>query len=78
MLENSRFTNIDEEFDTAEIAAAMKQHEEMTAGEKEFNENEDLDFKDDEAAPENLMPMDLSVPKVVREADFNEIVDSTF
>lgn len=76
--EEDNMTNIDEEFDTEEIAAAMKQHEEMTAGEKEFNENEDLDFKDDEAAPENLMPMDLSVPKVVGEADFNEIVDSTF
>lgn len=76
--EEDNMTTIDEEFDTQEIAAALKQHEEMTAGEMEFNENEEMDFTDDEAAPENLMPMDLSVPKVVGEADFNEIVDSTF
>ena len=76
--EEDNMTNIDEEFDTAEIAAAMKQHEEMTAGEKEFNENEDLDFRDDETAPENLFPMDMSAPKSIGEADFEEIVESTF
>ena len=76
--EEDNMTNIDEEFDTEEIAAAMKQHEEMTAGEKEFNENEDLDFRDDETAPENLFPMDMSAPKSIGEADFEEIVESTF
>ncbi|MGN0656606.1 MAG: VirD4-like conjugal transfer protein, CD1115 family [Ruminiclostridium sp.] len=76
--EEDNMTNIDEEFDTAEIAAAMKQHEEMTAGEKEFNENEELDFRDDETAPENLFPMDMSAPKSIGEADFEEIVESTF
>lgn len=76
--EEDNMTNLDEEFDTNEIAAALKQHEEQTAGEEMFNENEELDFTDDEAVPENLMPMDLSTPKVIGEADFNEIVDSTF
>lgn len=76
--EEDSMTNLDEEFDTKEIAAALKQHEEQTAGEEMFNENEELDFTDDEAVPENLMPMDLSTPKVIGEADFNEIVDSTF
>lgn len=76
--EEDNMTNLDEEFDTKEIAAALKQHEEQTAGEEMFNENEELDFTDDEAVPENLMPMDLSTPKVIGEADFNEIVDSTF
>lgn len=75
--EEDNMTNLDEEFDTNEIAAALKQHEEQTAGEEMFNENEELDFSD-EAIPENLMPMDLSTPKVIGEADFNEIVDSTF
>lgn len=75
--EEDSMTNLDEEFDTKEIAAALKQHEEQTAGEEMFNENEELDFSD-EAVPENLMPMDLSTPKVIGEADFNEIVDSTF
>ena len=75
--EEDNMTNLDEEFDTKEIAAALKQHEEQTAGEEMFNENEELDFSD-EAIPENLMPMDLSTPKVIGEADFNEIVDSTF
>ena len=70
-------TNLDEEFDTKEIAAALKQHEEQTAGEEMFNENEELDFSD-EPVPENLMPMDLSAPKVIGEADFREIVDSPF
>lgn len=75
--EEDNMTNLDEEFDTNEIAAALKQHEEQTAGEEMFNENEELDFSD-EAVPENIMPMDLSIPKVIGEADFNEIVDSTF
>lgn len=75
--EEDNMTNLDEEFDTKEIAAALKQHEEQTAGEEMFNENEELDFSD-EPVPENLMPMDLSIPKVIGEADFNEIVDSTF
>lgn len=75
--EEDNMTNLDEEFDTKEIAAALKQHEEQTAGEEMFNENEELDFSD-EAVPENIMPMDLSIPKVIGEADFNEIVDSTF
>ena len=75
--EEDNMTNLDEEFDTKEIAAALKQHEEQTAGEEMFNENEELDFSD-EPVPENLMPMDLSTPKVIGEADFNEIVDSTF
>lgn len=75
--EEDSMTNLDEEFDTKEIAAALKQHEEQTAGEEMFNENEELDFSD-EAVPENIMPMDLSIPKVIGEADFNEIVDSTF
>ena len=76
--EEDNMTNLDEEFDTNEIAAALKQHEEQTAGEEMFNENEELDFTDDEAVPENLMPMDLSTPKVIGEADFREIVDSPF
>ena len=76
--EEDNMTNLDEEFDTKEIAAALKQHEEQTAGEELFNENEDLDFTDDEPVPENLMPMDLSTPKVIGEADFREIVDSQF
>lgn len=76
--EEDNMTNLDEEFDTKEIAAALKQHEEQTAGEEMFKENEELDFTDDEVVPENLMPMDLSTPKVIGEADFNEIVDSTF
>ena len=76
--EEDNMTNLDEEFDTKEIAAALKQHEEQTAGEEMFNENEELDFTDDEAVPENLMPMDLSTPKVIGEADFREIVDSPF
>lgn len=75
--EEDNMTNLDEEFDTKEIAAALKQHEEQTAGEEMFNENEELDFSD-EAVPENIMPMDLSIPKVIGEADFNEIVDSPF
>lgn len=75
--EEDNMTNLDEEFDTKEIAAALKQHEEQTAGEEMFNENEELDFSD-EAVPENLMPMDLSTPKVIGEADFREIVDSPF
>lgn len=75
--EEDNMTNLDEEFDTNEIAAALKQHEEQTAGEEMFNENEELDFFD-EAVPENLMPMDLSTPKVIGEADFREIVDSPF
>jgi type IV secretion system protein VirD4 len=75
--EEDNMTNLDEEFDTKEIAAALKQHEEQTAGEEMFNENEELDFSD-EAIPENLMPMDLSTPKVIGEADFREIVDSPF
>ena len=75
--EEDSMTNLDEEFDTKEIAAALKQHEEKTAGEEMFNENEELDFSD-EAVPENLMPMDLSTPKVIGEADFREIVDSPF
>lgn len=75
--EEDNMTNLDEEFDTKEIAAALKQHEEQTAGEEMFNENEELDFFD-EAVPENLMPMDLSTPKVIGEADFREIVDSPF
>ena len=75
--EEDSMTNLDEEFDTKEIAAALKQHEEKTAGEEMFNETEELDFSD-EAVPENLMPMDLSTPKVIGEADFREIVDSPF
>lgn len=75
--EDDNMTNLDEEFDTKEIAAALKQHEEQTAGEEMFNENEELDFSD-EPVPENLMPMDLSTPKVIGEADFREIVDSPF
>ena len=75
--EEDSMTNLDEEFDTKEIAAALKQHEEQTAGEEMFNENEELDFSD-EAVPENIMPMDLSTPKVIGEADFREIVDSPF
>ena len=75
--EEDSMTSLDEEFDTKEIAAALKQHEEQTAGEEMFNENEELDFSD-EAVPENLMPMDLSTPKVIGEADFREIVDSPF
>lgn len=75
--EEDSMTNLDEEFDTKEIAASLKQHEEQTAGEEMFNENEELDFSD-EAVPENLMPMDLSTPKVIGEADFREIVDSPF
>lgn len=75
--EEDSMTNLDEEFDTKEIAAALKQHEEQTAGEEMFNENEELDFSD-EAVPENLMPMDLSTPKVIGEADFREILDSPF
>lgn len=75
--EEDNMTNLDEEFDTKEIAAALKQHEEQTAGEEMFNENEELDFSD-EAIPENLMPMDLSTPKVIGEADFREILDSPF
>lgn len=75
--EEDNMTNLDEEFDTKEIAAALKQHEEQTAGEEMFNENEELNFSD-EAVPENLMPMDLSTPKVIGEADFREIVDSPF
>ena len=75
--EEDNMTNLDEEFDTNEIAAALKQHEEQTAGEEMFNENEELDFSD-EPVPENLMPMDLSTPKVIGEADFREIVDSPF
>ena len=75
--EEDNMTNLDEEFDTKEIAAALKQHEEQTAGEEMFNENEELDFSD-EAVPENLMPMDLSTPKFIGEADFREIVDSPF
>lgn len=75
--EEDNMTNLDEEFDTKEIAAALKQHEEQTAGEEMFNENEELDFSD-EAVPENIMPMDLSTPKVIGEADFREIVDSPF
>ena len=75
--EEDNMTNLDEEFDTKEIPAALKQHEEQTAGEEMFNENEELDFSD-EAVPENLMPMDLSTPKVIGEADFREIVDSPF
>ena len=67
--EEDNMTNLDEEFDTKEIAAALKQHEEQTAGEEMFNENEELDFSD-EPVPENLMPMDLSTPKVIGEADF--------
>ena len=43
-----------------------------------FNETEDLDFSDEEMQPENLMPMDMSTPKVIGEADFAEIVDSSF
>ena len=76
--EEDNMTNIDEEFDTNEIAAALKQHEEQTAGEQMFNETEDLDFSDEEMQPENLMPMDMSTPKVIGEADFAEIVDSSF
>lgn len=75
--EEDNMTNLDEEFDTKEIAAALKQHEEQTAGEEMFNENEELDFSD-EPVPEKLMPMDLSTPKVIGEADFREIVDSPF
>lgn len=75
--EEDNMTNLDEEFDTKEIAAALKQHEEQTAGEEMFNENEELDFSD-EPVTENLMPMDLSTPKVIGEADFREIVDSPF
>ena len=75
--EEDNMTNLDEEFDAKEIAAALKQHEEQTAGEEMFNENEELDFSD-EPVPENLMPMDLSTPKVIGEADFREIVDSPF
>lgn len=75
--EEDNMTNLDEEFDTKEIAAALKQHEEQTVGEEMFNENEELDFSD-EPVPENLMPMDLSTPKVIGEADFREIVDSPF
>lgn len=75
--EEDNMTNLDEEFDTKEIAAALKQHEEQTAGEEMFNENEELDFSD-EAVPENIMPMDLSTPKVIGEADFREILDSPF
>ena len=75
--EEDNMTNLDEEFDTKEIAASLKQHEEKTAGEEMFNENEELDLSD-EAVPENLMPMDLSTPKVIGEADFREIVDSPF
>ena len=40
--EEDNMTNLDEEFDTKEIAAALKQHEEQTAGEEMFNENEEL------------------------------------
>ena len=75
--EEDNMTNLDEEFDTKEIAAALKQHEEQTAGEEMFNENEELDFSD-EPVPENLMPMDLSTPKVIGEADFRDSVDSPF
>lgn len=42
--EEDNMTNLDEEFDTKEIAAALKQHEEQTAGEEMFNENEELGF----------------------------------
>ena len=49
--EEDNMTNLDEEFDTKEIAAALKQHEEQTAGEEMFNENEELDFSD-EPVPE--------------------------
>jgi type IV secretion system protein VirD4 len=69
--------SIDDEF-KEEIAAALKRHENKTASELVFGDNENTDFPDDEAVPENLVPLNLSSPKIIGEADFSEIVNSAF
>ncbi len=70
--------SIEDEFDENEIAAAVAKHSNLNAADELFVEQSDTDFTNDERVPEDLMPMDLSVPRVVGEADFDEITDSYF
>lgn len=68
---------VEDEFDRNEIAAALNKHNNQTVSDDLFNECENLDFRDEDV-PDNLIPMDLSTPKVVGEADITEdIADAT-
>ncbi len=64
--------SIEDEFDRDEIEAALKQHERQTPSDDMFDECESLDFRDDDTVPADLVPMDLSTPRVVGEQDITE------
>lgn len=75
--------SIDNEFsyeeDEQEIAALIEKHEQQKqlASTVAFEVNQRLDFSDEELPnAEDIVPMDLSVPKVFGEKDYNAFVES--
>ena len=76
--EEENMTTIDEEFDTQENAVAVAQHDKRSATEELFNEDENLDLFDDDGVPEDLLPIDLSAPKIIGEADFTDFEDDSY
>ena len=75
--------NLDKEFveDKDEIAAALARNERETAvsaNEKAFDTSENMDFSDtDLPSAEDIVPLDMSVRKVIGEQDYNDIVESS-
>lgn len=72
--EEESMTTIDEEF----APNMTVTNDKRSATELLFNEDENLDLFDDESVPENLMPVDLSSPKVIGEADFDFEDDESY
>lgn len=75
--------NIDNEFyeeDEQELAAAIEKHEEQErnlSSVQVYDLNQRLDFTDEELPnAEDIIPMDLSEPKVFGEEDYNAFVQS--
>lgn len=75
--------NLDNEFvsDENEIAAALARNEQntiITANTKVFEANEKMDFPDSELpSPEDILPLDMSVSKIIGEEDYNAMFDSS-
>ena len=75
--------NIDNEFyeeDEQELAAAIERHEKQErnlSSVQVYDLNQRLDFTDEELPnAEDIIPMDLSEPKVFGEEDYNAFVQS--